>query len=86
MRQRETASGGDLAGYFLPTNLAVRTNVALALIRFPSLRVYQTCREGLMRDPDTVAKAPYAQAAGCILVEDRSFLQQVPEQSREGCR
>jgi hypothetical protein len=71
--------GGDLIGYFLPTKLAGRTNVALALIRFPDLTAYERYREALMKDPDAVANVQQADASGCILVEDRSFMQQVPE-------
>jgi hypothetical protein len=70
--------GGDLIGYFLPTKLAGRTNVALALIRFPDLAAYQHYREALMKDSKAVANVKHAEDTGCILVEDRSFLQQVP--------
>ena len=75
--------GGDLVGYFLPTKLAGRTNAALALIRFPSLGAYEKYREALMNDTDAIANVKHAEASGCILVEDRSFVQQVPDQSKE---
>ena|SRR5882757_8651052 len=71
--------GGDLIGYFLPTKLAGSTNVALALIRFADLTAYERYREALAEDPDAVANVQQADASGCILVEDRSFMQQVPE-------
>ena len=71
--------GGDLIGYFLPTKLAGRTNVALALIRFPDLGAYERYREALMKDPDAVANVRHADTSGCILVEDRFFSQQTPE-------
>jgi|SRR5581483_2571479 len=74
--------GGELIGYFLPTKLAGRTNNALALIRFPDLGAYEQYRTALMKDPDAVANVQQADAAGCILLEDRSFMQQVPEQVR----
>ncbi len=71
--------GGELIGYFLPTKLAGRTNMALALINFPDLNAYEQYRNALMRDPDAVANVQEADASGCILVEDRSFLRRIPE-------
>jgi hypothetical protein len=71
--------GGDLIGYFLPTRLAGRTTFGLALIRFPDLAAYQRYREALMKDPDAIANVQRADASGCILMEDRCFMQQVPE-------
>ncbi|HEY3837276.1 MAG TPA: NIPSNAP family protein [Bryobacteraceae bacterium] len=72
-------SGGELIGYFLPTKLAGSTNVALALIRFQDLAAYQCYRDALMKDPDAVANVKQADTSGCILVENRSFVQQIPE-------
>jgi|ERR1700691_2196616 hypothetical protein len=69
--------GGELVGYFLPTKLAGATNIALALINFPNLAAYEKYREGLMTDQDAKANASFADGSGCILIEDRSFLQQV---------
>ena len=69
--------GGDLVGYFLPTKLAGATNIALALINFPNLAAYETYREGLMSDPAAKENVAFADRSGCILIEDRSFLQQV---------
>ena len=70
--------GGDLLGYFLPTRLAGRTNVALALIRFPDLTAYEKYREALMKDPDAIANVKQIEAAGAIVYEDRSFMRQIP--------
>jgi hypothetical protein len=70
--------GGDLIGYFLPTKLAGSTNTALALIRFKDLTAYQRYREALVKDPDAVANVKRIEASGCIFIENRSFLQQVP--------
>ena len=70
--------GGDLIGYFLPTKLAGSTTAALALIRFPDLLSYERYREALMKDPDAVANVRHADASGCIVVENRSFLREVP--------
>jgi hypothetical protein len=69
--------GGNLLGYFLPTKFAGATNFALALIEFRDLAAYERYREVLMNDPDAVANVAAAEAANCILVEDRSFLQRV---------
>ena len=71
--------GGDLIGYFLPTKFAGPTNVAYALIRFANLTAYEKYREALGKDPDAIANVAAAEASRCILVEDRSFLQRVPE-------
>jgi len=71
--------GGDLLGYFLPTRLAGRTNLALALIRFSDLTAYEKYREALMKDPDAIANVKQIEAAGAIVYEDRSFLRQIPE-------
>jgi len=69
--------GGELVGYFLPTKLAGPTNFALALINFPDLAAYEKYREGLMTDHAANDNVAFADRSGCILIEDRSFLQQV---------
>jgi hypothetical protein len=71
--------GGKLRGYYLPTKIAGATNTALALIDFPTLAAYEQYREKLMTDRDAVENVRRADAAGCILNEDRSFLRRVPE-------
>ncbi|MGI8958561.1 MAG: NIPSNAP family protein [Bryobacteraceae bacterium] len=67
--------GGKLIGYFLPTKLAGPTDVALALIGFPSLAVYEQYRDRLMSDPEAAENVARVDESGCILIEDRSFLQ-----------
>ncbi|HEV7667920.1 MAG TPA: NIPSNAP family protein [Thermoanaerobaculia bacterium] len=69
--------GGDLIGYFLPTRFAGRTNEALALINFPDLGAYERYREALGNDPEGVASVAQVESTGCILCEDRGFLQRV---------
>jgi len=69
--------GGKLQGYYLPTKLAGATNIGLALIDFPSLAAYEAYRGRLLTDPGGSACLRRAQQAGCILIEDRSFLQLV---------
>jgi hypothetical protein len=67
--------GGRIAGYFLPTKFAGPTNFALALIDFPSLAAYEQYRAKLAADPDHTELAQRASRSGCILLEDRSFMQ-----------
>jgi hypothetical protein len=71
--------GGKHAGYYLPTKIAGPTNTAMGFIDFPSLAAYETYREKLAADPDGIACLRQAEAAGCILIEDRSFLRRIPE-------
>jgi hypothetical protein len=70
--------GGDLIGYFLPTRFAGRTNEALALISFADLGAYQSYREALGKDPGAMECVARVERAGCIVCEDRGFLERVP--------
>ncbi|MHB8529787.1 MAG: NIPSNAP family protein [Caulobacteraceae bacterium] len=70
--------GGRFVGYYLPTRLAGPTNTAFGLIDFPDLALYERFRERLAADPEAVEALRLAEAAGCILNEDRSFLRRVP--------
>jgi hypothetical protein len=69
--------GGELVGYYLPTKIAGPTNFALALINFPSLAAYEQYRDCLMHDAEAKTNVDFADNSGCILIEDRSILQQV---------
>ena len=69
--------GGKLAGYYAPTKFAGATNAALALIDFTSLGAYERYREALSVDREHAEVARRAAESGCILVEDRSFIQRV---------
>jgi hypothetical protein len=69
--------GGSLVGYYLPTKLAGPTNIALALIDFPSLAAYEQYRERLATDPDAADCLRRVESAGAILVEDRTILRRV---------
>lgn len=66
--------GGKFIGYFLPTKIAGPTDLAVALIDFPSLAAYEQYRDRLANDPDAKANVAEADKSGCILVEDRAFL------------
>ncbi len=69
--------GGQLLGYFLPTRMAGATNLAYALINFPSLADYEKYREALMDDAGAKENFAFADGSACILIEDRSVLQQI---------
>jgi hypothetical protein len=69
--------GGLLLGYFLPTRVAGPTNIAYALINFASLSAYEKYREALMQDEGAKENFALADRSGCILIEERSVLQQV---------
>jgi NIPSNAP len=69
--------GGTYVDYYLPTKIAGPTNAALGLIDFPSLAAYEAYRAELLSDPDAVECLRRAEAAGCILNEDRAFLRRV---------
>jgi hypothetical protein len=70
--------GGKFVGYYLPTKIAGPTNTALGLIDFPDLAAYERYRERLLSDKEAVESLCRAEAAGCILNEDRSFVRRVP--------
>ena len=59
------------------TKFAGPTNLATAMINFPSLAAYEQYRERLSRDPESVENLRRAEESGCILVEDRAFLERV---------
>jgi NIPSNAP len=69
--------GGDLIGYWLPTRFAGPTNVATAMINFPSLAAYEAYRERLGQDLESAESVRRVEESGCILVEDRAFMEQV---------
>jgi hypothetical protein len=71
--------GGKFVAYYLPTKIAGPTNTALGLIDFPDLASYQRYRDKLMTDPDGIEALRRAEAAGCILNEERSFLRRIPD-------
>jgi hypothetical protein len=72
-------AGGKVAGYYLPTKLAGPTNTALGLIDFANLAAYEAYRGKLAADPEAAQNLRRAEAAGCILNEERSFIRSVAE-------
>jgi NIPSNAP len=69
--------GGKFVAYYLPTKVAGPTNIAFGLIDFPDLAAYEQYREKLTSDAGAVESLRRAEAAGCILNEDRSFVRRV---------
>ena len=69
--------GGELIGYFLPTRSGGPTNLALALIEFPSAAAHEAYREALSNDPEAQENLARAEQSGCIVSEERSFLQRL---------
>ena len=72
-------AGGKVAGYYLPTKLAGPTNSALGLIDFANLAAYEAYRGKLAADPEAAQNLRRAEAAGCILNEERSFIRSIAE-------
>jgi hypothetical protein len=70
--------GGKCVGYYLPTKLAGPSNAALGLIDFPNLAAYERYRETLAADPAAAETLRRAEAAGCIVSEDRAFIRWMP--------
>ena len=77
LREPIERCGGKYVDYYLPTKIAGATNTAFGLIDFPDLGSYENYRELLASDPGGIAALRRAEAAGCILVEDRSFIRRV---------
>jgi hypothetical protein len=77
LRQPVERSGGKFVAYYLPTKIAGPTNSAFGLIDFPNLAAYEQYREKLASDPDGMRCLGRAEAAGCILNEERSFVRRI---------
>jgi hypothetical protein len=69
------ACGGDLIGYFLPSEGT--NDIAHAMIGFASLAAYENYRACLRNDPKAMANFNFAQQKRLILREHREFLTQV---------
>src|ERR1700739_3272549 len=70
-------SGGQVIGYFLPTEFSGPTNEALGLIEFPSLSEYEDYRSKLASDPDHKKYAKRLEESGVIVAMNRSIIQRV---------
>jgi hypothetical protein len=67
--------GGDLLGYFLPSEGT--NDVAFAVIAFDSLAAYETYRARLRADAEARANFEFAQSKRFILREERTWLEGV---------
>jgi len=67
--------GGDLLGYFLPSEGT--NDIAWGLIGFDSLASYETYRARLRADPQAMANFRMAQEQRFIQSEERTFLEPV---------
>jgi hypothetical protein len=74
--------GGELLGYFLPSEGT--NDIAYALISFASLAAYETYRARLKADPDGIANFAFAQSRRFILREERTFLEPVRSTLQRG--
>jgi hypothetical protein len=70
-------SGGNIIGYFLPTDFAGPTNEAFGLIDFPSLAEYEVYRARLAAHPLHKKNAEALANAGAVLSIQRSLIERV---------
>jgi hypothetical protein len=70
-------SGGDIVGYFLPTDFAGPTNEAYGLIDFTTLAGYEHYRRTLAADPLHTKNAAELERSGVIVATNRSIIQRV---------
>jgi NIPSNAP len=70
-------SGGQILGYFLPTDFAGSTSEALGLIDLPTLAAYEQYRAALAKDADHQKNAARLQQSGAVLSMNRSIIQRV---------
>jgi len=69
-----TRSGGNIIGYFLPTDYAGPTNLAHGLIDFPSLANYEKYRHILADDAAHKKNNAELESSGAILSIVRSIV------------
>lgn len=72
-------SGGQIVGYFLPTDFAGPTNQAIGLIDFRTLADYEQYRSVLANDPEHQKNAARLVESGVILSMDRSIIQRLEQ-------
>ena len=70
-------SGGEILGYFLPTEFSGPTNEALGLIDLPDLGAYERYRTKLANDPDHKKYVARLEQSGVIVAMNRSIIQRV---------
>jgi NIPSNAP len=77
-------SGGQIVGYFLPSDFAGATNEAHGLIDFVSLAEYEKYRATLAEHPLHKRNAAALEKSGCVLATQRSLIRRAepPKESR----
>jgi hypothetical protein len=70
-------SGGQVVGYFLPTDFAGPSNIAYGLIDFASLAGYEEYRGVLAADPDHQRNVAALERTGTIVATERSIIERV---------
>ena len=70
-------SGGDVVGYFLPTDFAGATNEVFGVIDFPSLTEYEIYRAKLAAHPLHKQYVEALERTGALLSIQRSLIQRV---------
>jgi hypothetical protein len=69
--------GGNVIGYFLPTDFAGATNEAFGIIDFPSLGEYEIYRAKLAAHPLHKQYVEALEGSGALLSIQRSLIQRV---------
>jgi NIPSNAP len=69
--------GGNVVGYFLPTDFAGATNEAFGIIDFASLAEYETYRARLSAHPLHQQYVEALERTGALLSIQRSLIQRV---------
>ncbi len=67
-------SGGNILGYFLPTDFAGSTSESIGLIDFPSLAEYEVYRAKLAAHPMHQQNVAALESAGVVLSTQRSLM------------
>ena len=70
-------SGGNILGYFMPTDFAGATNEAFGLIDFPSLAEYEIYRAKLAAHPLHKKYVEVVEKSGALLSIQRSLIRRV---------
>ena len=67
-------SGGDIVGYWAPTDFAGPTNIAYGLIDFATLDSYERYRKVLADDPLHQRNIEALTRSGAVLNTERAFI------------
>jgi len=70
-------AGGNILGYFLPTDFAGPTNEALGLIDFPSLADYEIYRARLAANSRHQQNVARLESSRALLATQRSLVQRI---------